>query len=275
MFKSNFSISLPLKILSLFKKKSVFLSIFPDFSLSSPSTRPFLTFFSLSSDPCLDFRFLWVLPFPFQCLAQKSVRCAGMLLGQNWNSGRVGEGVKTEDWEALKQNTIVIVLIFISIATLMQRFSLTPGIPLLWSPPGLNLETSTGTGKVLCGFELLENGWDLKKSVVTSWCNSMGCPWGVGQIWSGGLSPRNRKSLAEMVMAAGAADSNYSVGSFSLTGSVRMRGQCYFCRWPVRETLLPLNVLSLKFRFRSSEGLSKWHSKKFRHFALFFLNSNH
>lgn len=90
--------------------------------------------------------FLCVLPLPFQFLAQKSVRCAGMLLGQIWSSGRVGERVKTEDLEALKQNTIVIVLIFISIATLMQCFSLTPGIPLLWSPPGFSLETSTGIG---------------------------------------------------------------------------------------------------------------------------------
>lgn len=32
---------------------------------------------------------------------------------------------------------------------------------------------------------------------------------------SGGLSPRNRKGLVEMVMAAAAVDSNYSVGSFS------------------------------------------------------------
>lgn len=215
IFKSNFSISLPLTFFFPF----LFLFSFPWFYfILSPSTRPTLTFFSFFSGPCPDFRFLCVLPFPFQFLAQKSVRCAGMLLGQNWNSGRVGEGVKTEDWEALKQNTIVIVLIFISIATLMQCFSLTPGIPLqclllgsAWRP-----EWAQGLGGCLYGFDLLENGWDLKKSVVTSWCNSMGCPWGVGQIWSGDLSPRNRKGLVEMAMAAGAVDSNNSVGSFSL-----------------------------------------------------------
>lgn len=180
--------------------------------------KAFPHFFLLFSGPCPDFRFFCVLPFPFQFLAQKSVRCAGILLGQNWNSARVGEGVKTEDWEALKQNTIVIVLIFISIATLMQCFSLTPGIPLqclllgsAWRPA-----RAQGLGGCLYGFDLLENGWDLKKSVVTSWCNSMGCPWGVGQIWPGDLSPRNRKGLVEMAMAAGAVDSNNSVGSFSL-----------------------------------------------------------
>lgn len=129
----------------------LFLFSFPWFYfILSPSTRPTLTFFSFFSGPCPDFRFLCVLPFPFQFLAQKSVRCAGILLGQNWNSGRVGEGVKTEDWEALKQNTIVIVLIFISIATLMQCFSLTPGIPLqclllgsAWRPA-----RAQGTGRV-------------------------------------------------------------------------------------------------------------------------------
>lgn len=92
--------------------------------------------------------------------------CAGMLLGHNWWNR---EGVKTGDWEALKQNTIVIVLILISIVTLMQFFSLCSGIPILWSLTRLSLETRLAQGLRGClyGFELVEgllqNGWEAEK----------------------------------------------------------------------------------------------------------------
>lgn len=213
--------------------------------------------------------FLCVLPLPFQFLAQKSVRCAGMLLGQIWSSGRVGEGVKTEDLEALKQNTIVIVLIFISIAILMQCFSLTPGIPLLWSPPGFSLETSTGTGtgRVPLWFWIVGK-WmrveEIGSNLVVQLC---GLPLKCGTDRSGGLAPRNRKGLVEMVMAA------IILWGASHRGSVRMRGQCYFYRWPLRHSCLWMYY---------SRNLGLGHLKvwancivKNRHFALLFLNSNH
>lgn len=111
-----------------------------------------LTFFSFFSGmPRLQILMCSAIPFPVP--GWEICQVCWNVAWTELNSGRAGEGVKTEDWEALKQNTIVIVLIFISIATPMQYFSLTPGIPLLWSPAGLSLETSngTGTGKVPVG----------------------------------------------------------------------------------------------------------------------------
>lgn len=171
-----------------------------------------------------------------------------MLLGQNWNSGRAGEGVKTEDWEALKQNTIVIVLIFISIATPMQYFSLTPGIPLLWSPAGLSLETSngTGTGKVPVWLWIVGKWMRFEEIGSNLLVQRYGLPWGVGQIRPGGLSSRNRKGPVEMAMAAGAVDSNNSVGGFSRRFCGDGRSMSLLKVTPQRDTLaFECNVLEI------------------------------
>lgn len=191
-----------------------------------------------------------------------------MLLGQNWNSGRVGEGVKTEDWEALKQNTIVIVLFFISIATLMQCFSLTPGIPLLWSPPGLSLETSTGTGTGRVPVWLWTVGKWMRFEEISSnpLMQLYGLPLRCGTDQIRRFSPRTERVLLKWWWQQTAI----ILWGASHWGSVRMRGQCYFYRSPLRVTLLPLDVLSLKFGFRSSEGLSKSQSKKLDILHYFF-----
>lgn len=59
---------------------------------------------------------------------QKSVRCAGMEMGQNWSGGGVGDGVKMR-LGSFEKNTIVIVLILISIATLVPIFPLLLEFP--------------------------------------------------------------------------------------------------------------------------------------------------
>lgn len=220
-------------------------------------------FFSISG-PWPDFS-LSVLPFPFQFLTQKSVRCAGMLLGHNRSSGGAGEalekwGESRGNWRLgsfetehnsycanfhLHSNSNVMFFphSWNSLPMVSCWAELRRALGSAWRPA-----LAQGLGGCLHGFELLEgllgNWWEAEKKVVTSSCNSAGCPYGggtdairfateeqKGSCWNGNGSWHNRQQCF--------------CWKDSCRGSVRRRGQYCFYRWPLRETLLPLNVLSL------------------------------
>lgn len=109
------------------------------------------------------------------------------VVGYCWDRAKVvvelGEGVKTGDQGALKHNTIVIVLIPVSMATIMQCFSLSTSHGLLlcsacryaghgcWPP----LCSAQRLGGCLCNSKLVEgllgNWREVEKQLGTSLCN--------------------------------------------------------------------------------------------------------